>query len=63
MRDEFSAGLIIGIVFGIGFGCFVIGGMSTNSWKSEAVEKGHAEYVLQGSKAVWQWKEIKEPAK
>mgnify|MGYP001570249621 CR=1 FL=1 len=25
----------------------------------QAIEKGHAEYVLKGDKAVWQWKEIK----
>ena len=58
MNDEspivFFLGFIIGATamgFGVGIGV-------TNSWKSEAVEAGHAEYVLDGDKAVWRWKDV-----
>ena len=56
MNEEFLAfvgGLLIGAVaFGVS-----IGGCTDSAWRRESVEKGHAEYVLKGNQAVWQWKE------
>lgn len=48
------------LMFAIGrvFGFY--GGVATTTAKLqwEAIKAGHAEYVLHGSEAVWQWKEI-----
>lgn len=58
MIDEFKVGFIIGLAVG-GF-CLLLSCIVLDSrWRYEAVDKGHAEYKLVGSEAVWQWKEIK----
>lgn len=49
-------GIVIGIFLGLTTGVASICKLSLE-WRREAVEKGHAEYVLQGDEAVWQWKE------
>lgn len=47
------------LIIGLFFGAFISCVWQSESWKKEAVEKGHAEYVLKGNEAVWQWKELK----
>lgn len=49
---------IAAIIGAIG-GAFVAATINNNSWRTQAIEKGYAEYVLKGSEAVWQWKEPK----
>lgn len=49
--DMLAIALLVFIVGAIGGVC-----VSDVAAKDEAVKSGHAEYVLHGSEAVWQWK-------
>lgn len=58
--------LRVGVLAGAGLGLLLalaVGITVDNTWRREAVEKGHAEYVLQGSDAVWRWKEVQPSTK
>ena len=60
-----------GLSFFLGVGLMMIlmgvtGSCTDTAWKKEAVEKGHAEYVLDPAtgKVTWRWKEgVKEAPK
>ena len=57
--DDFGRvlGLTVGAVMLVITTALIIYGCNNRSWKEFAIESGHAEYVLKGSEAVWQWKE------
>lgn len=64
MRDGFAlftlfAGLCAGLIVGICIG----GILNDRVWQRCAVETGHAEYYLDGDRAVWRWKEIYKEGK
>ncbi len=61
MRDEvvgifgaivLATGLLLGVCLGTH--------LDDSAWRKDAVETGHAEYVLDGDKAVWRWKDVKQ---
>ena len=58
MRDEGFWAFVCGVVFGIIGGVIGASAALSNSWTKESVATGHAEYVLDGDRAVWRWKEI-----
>ncbi len=57
------ASACLGGALGIVYGVIVTVLKCEKSWQREAVETGHAEYVLDGDKAAWRWKDVqvKEP--
>jgi hypothetical protein len=52
----FAAGLIG--LFAVAIGCIGVAGCTNMNWRAEAVDKGHAEYYLDGSEAKWRWKDL-----
>lgn len=59
MMDDLKFGVFLGTLLGL-FVALMVCIVVDIAWRREAVEKGHAEYVLQGDEAVWQRKEVKE---
>lgn len=60
MKDCISCsvnGCLIGMMVGLFIGGFFGSEGKERHWKKESVKMGHAEYVLKGDKAVWQWKD------
>lgn len=57
MDDDLKLGVFLGTMLGL-FVAMLVCVAVDSTWRREAVEKGHAEYVLQGSEAVWRWKEV-----
>lgn len=52
--------LVFSLIASFAAGICFDGNFSDNYWRAEAVRTGHAEYVLRGDRAVWQWREIKQ---
>ena len=60
---EVMIGMMVGGIFTFLVG-MAVNAIRLHRWKQDAVDKGHAEYVLQDGEAVWRWKEApthKEP--
>lgn len=54
-NDEFSPGLVVGMIIASLFWLFLLLALNA-SWKKVAVEKGHADYSQ--ATGEWQWKAI-----
>lgn len=57
-QDGLTAGLMVAVL-ALLIGCPAVAGCTNMNWRAEAVDKGHAEYYLDGSEAKWRWKETK----
>ena len=65
MNNDLIGGAICTIVATIliFLGIAIGAGSCNDKWRAETVEKGLAEYVVDGKTAVWQWKDIDEHEK
>jgi hypothetical protein len=61
MTDHTAVGLgLMMLVFGFVVGVMMGADYTNEKWRTESVEAGAAEYILEGSVAVWQWKETND---
>lgn len=61
MDDDFFSAVVaflVGVVIALTIAVPITEAITSANWRDSAVARGYAEYVIDGSRTKWQWKEL-----